>query len=86
MKLAREEYLFKLDDLFWQPAKQLAGVGNHLPLIISNAKKILCKILLDILVFWCPSNSIIFMYSLIKSMFADSPLSTRKCLTFLFAY
>ena len=37
---AREEYLFKLDDLFWQPGNQLAGLGNHLLLIISKKNKL----------------------------------------------
>ena len=36
IKAVGEEYLFKLDDLFWQPANQLNCVGNHLPLFISN--------------------------------------------------
>ena len=33
-----------------------------------------CKILLDILLFWCSCNSLIFMHRLLNPVFADGPL------------
>ena len=78
---AREEYLFKLDDLFWQPGNQLAGLGNHLLLIISNyKKKCIAK---RYWTFWCfgvPATVLFFMYCLLNPVFADSPPSTITCL------
>ena len=41
-----EEYLFKLDDLFWQPSNQLLLAGNHLLLINISNWKFFCQIII----------------------------------------